>query len=216
MNQSLSRRCKRASITHRRGLTLMEVIVSTFLIATVMVVSLTASANLLRNRVEQQNWIAGNDLAREMLDEVTAMEFRDPDGGANFGLEADETAADRMTYDDLDDYHNYVSTPPTRRDSAAIANYTGWSVSVSVQPADPIAAGVNVTTNFLSPLRLVTVVCTAPDGSSASQSMVISDVPTDVPSDASYERWQQTTFSFPGEGEISVTTPLRNLPLTTP
>lgn len=202
---------RRGNLHRRRGVTLIEVMVSILLVSTVLLISVNASATLLSNRTQQQTSNHSALLTAQILDEVSAMDFRDRVDPV-FGVEADEIANDRTTFDDVDDYNGYTSAPPTHRDGSVISGYNGWSIAVTVVPADPVAGGLITTSaSESSPLRVIGVVCTTPQGTTINGTTLVSDVPSNVPNTASYEQWRRIELRFPNR-ELNVTAPLRNLP----
>ena len=204
MNGSLLRR--------RCGLSLLEVVISLILVSTIMLVSITASANLLRSRVESLQSVDGHELAFQMLDEVTSVAFEDADSDRVFGRESSETSTTRSDFDDVDDYHGYTVSPPTHRSGAAIAGWESWSVSIAVSRAQAVSAGIVASNSDDAPLRLVTVTCTSPSGSTLSESMLISAVSSDIPPNTSYEKTRRLTLKFANHRSIDLTVPLRNQP----
>lgn len=197
---------------HRRcGVTLIEVMISLVLVSTIMLVSLTASANLMRTTAERRDANDGQQLAAQILDEVSSMDFRDRIDPV-FGVESNESATDRNTFDDVDDYDGYKSAPPTHRDGTLISGYQGWTFSVFIVRADPTATGLaTATADDRSPLRIIRVVCTTPDGTSVEAATVVSSVPNNAGEFTSYEKWRRVKLKFP-DREIDVTAPLRNQP----
>lgn len=194
------------------GMTMIEVMVSLVLVSTILLVSLAASANLLRNDTQRRADHDGRGLANQIMDEVSAMSFQDS-VDPRFGLEADEVAGDRSTFDDVDDYDRYSMSPPTYRDGTRIDGYADWKVSVQISPADPGVMGITTdSADPDSPLRRIVVNCTTPAGVSVSAATLVSNVPTNLPRTASYNRWQRIKLDFPNR-EIQVTAPLRNQPL---
>ena len=77
--------------------------ISIVLVSTILLVSINASASLLRNNSQQRNTNSSTHLAAQILDEVSSMDFRDRVDPV-FGIESDENASDRNTFDDVDDY----------------------------------------------------------------------------------------------------------------
>lgn len=194
----------------RLGVTLIEIMVALILVSTVLLVSLTASANLLRNTAERRAAIDADGLGGQILDEITALEFQDP-VAPQFGIEPDETASDRTSYDDVDDYHGYIGDPPTHRDGTQIIGFEDWMFVVTVRPALSVADGIVTSDDDTQSLRYITVVCTAPDGSQRSVATIVSRVPMNTPESTSYERLRRLRLRFP-DREVSVTAPLRNAP----
>ena len=205
----MSRRCR----CSRRGLSMIEVVVSTLLVATILVVSLTASGNLLRNHSQQQAGVDGKALAAKLLDEVTALAFEDDDVAQRvFGREPDEDAADRSTWDDVDDYHGLALSPPTHRDGETIAGYSDWSLAITVTPAEPTADGVSLSGDATAPLRHIAVRCTSPAGVVHDAEAYVSRVPSDVPGGTAHQRWRSVSLTFPDGTTIDVDAPLKNQP----
>ena len=200
-----------AANSRRAAVTLIEVTISIVLVSTILLVSITASSNLRRNHHDARDDNHGLSIAHQFLDEISAMDFRDSVDPV-FGLESGESATDRTTFDDVDDYHNYSQNPPTHRDGSAIAGADNWSISVSIVAADPDSSGVvTVGATPTSPLRIVTVTCTAPSGESVDSSTLVSEVPSDRPVASSYERWRRVKLQFSNR-DVEITAPLRNQP----
>ncbi len=211
MNTRKIHSCHRSRV----GLTLMEVLVSLILVSTVLLVSITASANLLRNSHMASSGILADQLASQILDEISTKNFRDTDSNVIFGLEPDESITNRTTFDDVDDYHNYVNSPPTQRDGTAINGFSGWSYTVSVQPVIVDGDSVANSANSNAPLRLVTVTCTSPASEVTSRSMLLSNVPNDADTTVAYEKWRRVTFTFTDGLDVTVTAPMLNRPEVT-
>lgn len=198
----------------QRGLTLIEVLISIILVSSMLLVSLAASANLMRNSNSRRDIRQGQLLATQLLDEVTVMDYRDRNSPV-FGLEADELGSDRTTFDDVDDYSGYTQSPPTARDNTQIEGYDGWTISIEVIPADWVTGGITTTTaNAASPLRQVTVSCTSPDGVSTDASTLVAGLNRDLEETTSFEQWRRIRLSFP-DRELEVVAPMRNQPVPT-
>ena len=197
----------------RHGVTLLEVIISLILVSTIILVSITASANLMRNKSISMESVRGHELAFQILDEVTAARFEDADEDERtFGREDSETATNRTDFDDVDDYHNYSASPPAHRDGSPIAELAGWSFSVTVAPAESTTGGIVTTTDTAAPLKRVIVTYVAPSGLTDSESMLVSKVPSNLPDNTAYENWRSVTLTFPNGRSINVSGPLRNAP----
>jgi hypothetical protein len=87
----------------------------------------------------------------------------------------------------------------------------GWTFSVDVKAAEPVDGGIVTSNDSAKPLRLITVLCTAPDGATTSVATVVSHVPANLPATTSFQRWRRLTLRFP-DRELTVTAPLRNTP----
>ena len=195
---------------HRFGLTLIEILVSILLVSMVLIVSLSASANLLRNDHQQQTNTRLDDLSAIIMDEITSRHFQDPDTPI-FGIESDESSASRLTLDDVDDYHNYTQSTPTYRNGDAITGFDGWSISVNVSPATVDSTGVVTSVDNNDPLRMITLTCTSPDGEQTTSRAIVSNTPIDLPDSVPIELWRKLDLNF-ADRTISVTAPLRNQP----
>lgn len=210
LNFDWPRHAKRA-----RGVTLIEVMISIVLVSTILLVSVTASANLLRNSQVRRDTNQSHQLAGQFLDEISSLDFRDR-VGPTYGLEVGEIGSDRTTFDDVDDYHGYVVSPPRNRDGSVIEGFDGWTVSVAVWPADPDATGITTTdATAQSLMRLIVVVCTTPGGVTKTSGTLISGVPRGITEYQSYEQWREVKLDFP-DRELRVSAPLRNSPSPSP
>ncbi len=203
------------SITPQRfrvGISMIEVVVSTLLVSTILIVSLNASSNLLRNRLTSSESVEGQLLARRYLDEITSLGFMDHDANVVFGAESDESTSDRMTLDDVDDYHGLVLAPPTSRSGNAITGYTGWTVAVSVSPADSTASGFVLSADQSLPLRQIVASCTSPLGGVYTASGFVSQSPSTLDPSLLHQRRRAILMVFPSGQNLEMELPLRNQP----
>ena len=93
---------------HAGGFTLLE----SLLAATILAMAITAitapfTAGAQNNHVQARRVLAVS-LAQEMLEEILAKPFADPDGASSPGPESAE--ADRSQFDNIDDYHDYTES----------------------------------------------------------------------------------------------------------
>ena len=122
-------------LRNRRGVTLVEVAVSSFLISMLTIASLKSVGGAMNN------WntvtIKYNEalLAEQLLNEIMQAGYTDPDGSPVFGIEGSEPSspANRSAFDDIDDYDNWAESPPKYKNGTTIAGLTGWSLSVDVK-----------------------------------------------------------------------------------
>jgi hypothetical protein len=155
----------------RRGLTLAEVVISTFLVSVLMLAALGSVGIAARTYRTSAVQMDGADLAGELLAEILARSYEDPQTpGAGFGLDAGESSStNRTAFDDLDDYHGYVENTIRDRVGAPIPNYSGWTRSVVVERVS--ASDPNVVLSSGAPdsgLRRIRVTATKPGGRSYS------------------------------------------------
>jgi len=132
MNRS---KIKPAELT-RTGTTLIEVVVSSLLIAIVLVSSLRSTAVIHSSTAQADHRILLEVAANSLLEELRGLSYSDPNGDRSLGLDADETHADRDTWDDCDDAHQFTTSSLRKRDG------TPWgdgdiSATILVQWLDP-------------------------------------------------------------------------------
>jgi type II secretory pathway pseudopilin PulG len=207
----------------RTGLTLIEVTISLILVSTLLLVSITASANLIRSSNRNNTAISASELAGVLLDEIVAMQFADPVSSTDtFGIETDEDVADRTTFDDIDDYHLYSQSAVTYRDGQSIDGFAGWTFQVNVAPATATASGITPTSDVSDPLRLVTVSCNSPSNGTTdvaltrSESILVSQTSDRPTIEQSHERLRALKLQFADGREVSVVSPLLNHPSDLP
>ena len=196
----------------RLGLTLIEVVVSMMLVSAVLLVCLNTSANLMRGHGREVSTLQSEAVIGPLLDEIAALPFRDLSDQPSFGLEAGESAGARGTFDDVDDYVQYTASPPRHRDGAAIDGAEGWSVGVTVQPAETSGSGFVIVDDEFAPLRAVTVTADSPDGQSFSQTVLVADVPRTAGISGSIQQWRELRVQWADGRRMSVTAPLVNQP----
>ena len=129
--------------TARRALSLTEVVVATALVGLLLVAALDSAGIVFRTRKLNANVLTGPGLAQELLDEILAMPYNDPQNlGGPSGVDAGESASARATFDDVDDYDGLNVLGARTRGNVAIAGYAGWRFQSQVawaQLANPMA-----------------------------------------------------------------------------
>lgn len=116
----------------RRGFTLIEAVVSTLIVGTVAVTSLYSSLTIAQSyRQLAANSKAGL-LAERYLTEILQAYYSDPVSPVS-GPESDESTTSRIDFDDVDDYHGRLESPPQLRTGQALPEYgSPWSVFIQV------------------------------------------------------------------------------------
>ncbi len=138
----------------RRGLTLAEVVVSTFLVGILLTAALSSVGGALRSTAATATRSDASSLANMLLEEIVIMPYEDPNQTPSFGFESGESFASgtRTLADDVDDFNGFSQSPPKDRNGTPIPGYTGWTWTVAVSASNnPFA------------MMIVTVVVTAPD-----------------------------------------------------
>jgi prepilin-type N-terminal cleavage/methylation domain-containing protein len=146
-----------------RGLSLIEVVVSTLIVGVMLVVALNTLGAVFRSQRSNAARLTGPGLAHELMGEILSLPYEDPEEpGEQIGLDSGESGSDRADFDDVDDYADWNGQKPENKDGVEHPGYDNWEVDVRVNWVQ-----VNVVTTTLSSesgLKLITVTVTDPDG----------------------------------------------------
>jgi len=143
----------------RKGLTLVEGMISTVIISTMLVMVLNTFGSSVRAKKIRQAKSRGPALAQQLMAEILQADYADGDETPVFGREASETGNTRNSFDDVDDYHNW-SASPQEKDGTAIANLSGWNRTVTVQYAQ--ASDPTATSSSDQGIKRITITVTDP------------------------------------------------------
>lgn len=130
-------RFDRTGALRRRGLSLTEVVVSTFLVGVLLVAAMRTVSGSVRASLANARSGCGLALAQELMSEIVTAQYVEPDEAPTFGPEASETGGNRGLFDDVDDYHNWDASPPQNVDGTVIPDRVGWRRTVAVEYLDP-------------------------------------------------------------------------------
>ena len=115
----------------RRGMTLIEAVISMMIVAVMMVAALQTVGTTARHRQAQASLRRGPALARDLISEILPNRYVDADAGAVFGPETGEAVSgNRAGFDDVDDYHGWAESTIQAKDGTALSDLAGWSRSV--------------------------------------------------------------------------------------
>jgi len=145
----------------RRGITLVEVIVSTMLVGLVLVGAMNGVGSVLKTWRAGEQRHDGLNLCQQLMMEILQQRYEEPDDPVQFGRESSESGGDRGLWDDIDDYHGWSSAPEDASGNP-LAGYGNWTRSVTVelaQLADPTQTAVSD-----EGLKRITVTVTDPSG----------------------------------------------------
>ncbi|MBT4863611.1 MAG: hypothetical protein HON53_00635 [Planctomycetaceae bacterium] len=160
-----NRRIQSTEPNNRRGLSLIEVVVSTLLVGLVLVTSMKTVGGVIRTWQVSEEQHDGMALAVELMTEVLQARYIEEGGSDKFlELETGESATDRSAWDDTDDYDDWSASPPKSKDNTSLTDYTGWTRAINVQKVhsnDPTSA-LNDNADDQG-LRKITITVTAPD-----------------------------------------------------
>ena len=114
------------------GIAYIEVLLSSIIMAVLIVSAMKLFANLGRSRQSVVGQEAANYLALQMIEEIKQQHYADPEMAGGSGLGADEVGTTRELYDDVDDYHEWSSRPPQDRDGNFLNQYADLLRQVEV------------------------------------------------------------------------------------
>ncbi|MEM9372421.1 MAG: hypothetical protein AAGA55_02155 [Planctomycetota bacterium] len=117
----------------RRGVTMMEAVIGTLLVGGVLAGTLGVVGPTARSSRLAGDVVIASYLAAEMLAEIEAQAFEDPDSADRaFGPEPGESGGNRSRFDDVDDYLAWSSAPQSTAGALTAGLSDGWLVSVGV------------------------------------------------------------------------------------
>lgn len=128
----------------RTGLNLVEVVVSTMLVAVVLIGAMSCVGAVIRGRLATGNTGQGQLLLQQLVSEILEQNYLEPIDTPTFGRETSESGGQRTNWDDVDDYHLWSSNPPEDRDGNALPNLTNWQREVVVEWVDPTNPSLTV------------------------------------------------------------------------
>jgi MSHA pilin protein MshD len=136
--------------SQRRAFSLLEVVISVFLVGTVMVVALEALVAATAGRAHNGNQAQATLLAQALIEEILDQPYVEPDDGALFGPESGEAVVGgtRADFDDVDDYHGWSGSPPQTKDGTDLSLTGNWRREVSVEWVTADDIEVNSTTDL--------------------------------------------------------------------
>lgn len=144
--------------SERRAFSLLEVVISLFLVGTVMVVAMEVFASATTGRARNGNQTRAVLLAQALIDEILDQPYIEHDGIAEFGPESGETAdGTRTSFDDVDDYYKWSAGPPEAKDGADLPLTADWSREVSVWWVSASDTGISTASDEGLKRILVTV-----------------------------------------------------------
>lgn len=114
----------------RSGFTLIETVMSALILGTAMVAVLNTVGSSRLTHAVAANRQVGMVLAEELMAEILSQtSYKE---GNAIGMDSGENNGNRSQFDDIDDYHGWVRTPPTDRDGNSIAGANGFTREVSI------------------------------------------------------------------------------------
>jgi type II secretory pathway pseudopilin PulG len=118
-------------------MSLIETTISVLLVGILFAVALNtlgASSMARSSHARQEMALL---LAQDLMSEILQHPYEDPDQTPNpGGVETGEGTANRMDFDDVDDYRGWSASPPESRNGIAIPWATGYTRTVNGQWRD--------------------------------------------------------------------------------
>lgn len=139
----------RSCLTTRRhrsaGVSLLETVIALLILGGAFVAALNTIGGARASQAVVADQRLGLVLAQDMLAEVLSHPYAEP-GTSVLGIDLNEVASDRSTFDDIDDYHGWSASPPEAVDGQAIAGadrYTRSVEVVRVQLSNPLSPSLS-------------------------------------------------------------------------
>ena len=159
----------------RAGFTLIESVMSILIVGAMLVMVINTLGSSVRGRKIRQTQARAPALASQLMAEILQASYSDLTETPVFGREASESGANRSSFDDVDDYHNWSATPQDK-DGTTLTGMDGWTRSVTVQYVQPTdLSSVSATDQGI---KLITVTVTDPFGQQSSVVAIRSNVGT--------------------------------------
>jgi hypothetical protein len=131
-------------------------VISIVLVATVFAVAMNTvgASRTMMFRVADR--AAADALAAQMAAEILALPYWSPVYHSGMGPNSEEAAAgDRSKFDDVDDYHNWSTTPPEHKNGTAMTDHAGLTRSVKTPWVDP--SDLTTERNYETGVKRITV-----------------------------------------------------------
>ncbi len=106
---------------------------SSLILGLVFVTAMQCAAGSALSQSKSANRATGYFLADGLMAEIIAQAYEDPGNAMVFGPESGESGTTRANFNDVDDYHGWVESPPTKKDGAVLPNLAGWQRTVNVE-----------------------------------------------------------------------------------
>ena len=116
-----------------RGFTYVEVMLAVVILSVAVVATVYCVQVALLQQKASRDITTACHLAQEIREITLDKAFLDPDQTPVYGPEAGETFSD---FDDIDDYHKQVISPPVLSDMSRRDDLPGWSQRVVVEYVD--------------------------------------------------------------------------------
>ncbi len=126
---------RRPRTSRRPGFSMIEAVICIGLIGIALVAAMRTVGASARAQTITQRQAIGTMLAQDLMAEILAQEYEEPEGYTLLLTEINDVPGQRSTYDDVDDYDGWSNSPPKDRSNVSLTDYTGWRRTVEVKYA---------------------------------------------------------------------------------
>ncbi|MBS0192255.1 MAG: hypothetical protein U0573_06495 [Phycisphaerales bacterium] len=119
----------------RTGITLIECAGAALILGLLITTGLRAAAQAGASQAISARSVTGTLLAESLMNDILLLPYADPAGGTFIGIDSGESAANKSTFDDVDDFDQWTESPPTSSTGTTMAGFAGWTRSVRVYRA---------------------------------------------------------------------------------
>jgi len=133
---------------YNHGVSIIEINIILLIIGVFVIILGSSYLLLSKSAVTVFELSKATTLANGLMEEMKALKWDELDSGvsAYLGTDTGETA-DKTTFDDIDDYNNYIESPPLYPDGTILAGFDKYSRQVTVNYVDSdLAITANTTT----------------------------------------------------------------------
>jgi MSHA pilin protein MshD len=134
---------------------MVEVIVSTMIVAVLMVAELNALSSATSSSASAGNRAVAQGLADDLMAEILKAKYVDPGTSPTFGPETGESGSSRAAFNDVDDYNGWSEQPPQAKDGTAMTDRSDWRRRVTIDRVT--ANNPTTTTNTESGVKRIRV-----------------------------------------------------------
>ena len=119
------------------GFSIVESVLSVALVGVLLTVALNSVGASLRSQTVVADSARAEALAAELMAEILAKPYSDPDETPVFGVETSENATNKKSFDDVDDYAGWTEATIVDSLDALIPGFAGWSRQAAVAYVQP-------------------------------------------------------------------------------
>jgi MSHA pilin protein MshD len=143
----------------RRAFTMIECCVSVGILGILLVVALQVVGASTKNQYHTAQRAIAASLAQSLLAEISELPYQEPSASSSsIGLDAGETAASKVNYDDVDDFNGWTESPPQDRAGNVMTDLSGWTRSVAVAWVNP--SNIAQSSSTETGVKMITVTVT--------------------------------------------------------